>query len=72
MSQIGDDRVRKQMIDLNELIPVDAQFLMKFYFRAELASAFGQPLSLLNEPIESFLRHISYDFILNLIKDIYL
>lgn len=58
MIKIGDDRVKREMIDMSELIPVDVQFLIKFYFRAELTSSHGHPMSLLNDPIEAFLKQI--------------
>ena len=61
MIKIGDDRVKKEMIDMNELIPVDVQFMIKFYFRTELISSHAHSMSLLNDPIEVFLKQIELE-----------
>lgn len=58
MIKIGDDRVKREMNDMADLIPVDVPFLIKFYFRAELTSSHAHPMSLLNDPIEVFLKQI--------------
>lgn len=60
MILIGDDRVKLEIMDLNDSIPVDSRFLIKFYLKAEMVSVYEQPMSLLNESIDCFLKHIEW------------
>lgn len=56
--QLKDERLKVKIIDLNDLIPVEPRFIMKFYFRTHLVSQYNQSISLINEPIESFIKNI--------------